>query len=183
MDTRVIAAGCVFCAIIGALVAGCVQDLRFTAKIKGIESTHADDRAQWEADRRVISDKAQTDTAAALNRMKTAQDALAALDALKSKELADAQAENNRLRDDVAAGNRRVRILAASLATTQLAASVNAAGGDSGTSGLGDATQVELTAAAGRTVYDIRAGIISDQAKLDYLQSYVRDVVRQCKRE
>jgi len=41
---------------------------------------------------------------------------------------------------------------------------------------VGNATQVELTAKAGRNVLDIRAGIISDQAKLDYLQEYVRSI-------
>ncbi|EAB8478539.1 lysis protein, partial [Salmonella enterica subsp. enterica] len=37
---------------------------------------------------------------------------------------------------------------------------------------------VELSPVAGRNVLSIRAGIISDQAKLRYLQQYVREQCR-----
>ncbi|EMD4649763.1 lysis protein, partial [Salmonella enterica] len=39
---------------------------------------------------------------------------------------------------------------------------------------VGDAATVELSKGAGQNVLDIRAGIISDQAKLRYLQEYIR---------
>ncbi|EGG5219989.1 hypothetical protein J4S47_005058 [Salmonella enterica] len=39
---------------------------------------------------------------------------------------------------------------------------------------VGDAATVELSKGAGQNVLDIRAGIISDQAKLKYLQEYIR---------
>ncbi|MEJ32221.1 lysis protein, partial [Salmonella enterica] len=42
------------------------------------------------------------------------------------------------------------------------------------TSRVGDAASVELSTVAGQNVLDIRSGIISDQAKLKYLQEYVR---------
>ncbi|NMX98680.1 hypothetical protein HBO43_18960 [Pseudomonas veronii] len=45
-------------------------------------------------------------------------------------------------------------------------------------SSLGDASTVELCAAAGSTVFHIRAGIIADQAALKALQSYVMSVCR-----
>nr|WP_276325333.1 lysis system i-spanin subunit Rz [Yersinia kristensenii] len=69
----------------------------------------------------------------------------------------NAQAENNHMRDDVIAGTRRVRIATANLATCQRTKS-----GDSTTGGVGDATTVELSQAAGRNIFDIRAGVISD---------------------
>ncbi|EAQ1150916.1 lysis protein, partial [Salmonella enterica] len=44
--------------------------------------------------------------------------------------------------------------------------------------GVGNGATVELSADAGQNVLDIRAGIISDQEKLRYLQAYVRTQCR-----
>ena len=49
---------------------------------------------------------------AAITDMQMRQRDVAALDAKYTKELADAKAENDALRDDVAAGRRRLRIKA-----------------------------------------------------------------------
>lgn len=95
---------------------------------------------------------------------------LAALDLTKHKELTDAQAENDRLRDlySVADGERkwlRIEVRRAS-----------AAGGVSGSTsagGVGDGASVELSERAGSAVWHIRGAVISDQAKLAYLQGYV----------
>ncbi|EHP6881822.1 lysis protein, partial [Salmonella enterica subsp. enterica serovar Lubbock] len=46
------------------------------------------------------------------------------------------------------------------------------------TSRVGNAATVELSPGAGQNVLNIRAGIISDQEKLKYLQEYIRT---QCK--
>ncbi|EBL6735948.1 lysis protein, partial [Salmonella enterica subsp. enterica serovar Kottbus] len=43
---------------------------------------------------------------------------------------------------------------------------------------VGNAATVELSPGAGQNVLDIRAGIISDQEKLKYLQEYVRTQCR-----
>ncbi|WP_079955692.1 peptidase [Salmonella enterica] len=43
---------------------------------------------------------------------------------------------------------------------------------------MGNAATVELSRDSGQNVLDIRAGIISDQAKLKYLQEYVRTQCR-----
>lgn len=158
------------CALVSGFAVYQAQDMRFERKISDIKA--ANDRQLT-----AITTKAQQDTAEALNRTKAAQDAAAALDRQKSQDLANAQAENDRLRADVAAGTRRVRIAAANLATCQLATSRGASTGS-----VGYAAEVELTPAAGSNILNIRAGIISDQAKIDYLQGYVRDVVKQCKR-
>jgi len=148
--------------------------------IAEIEKNHAEKVAQYERDIGAIKAKAQEETAAAMSRMKAAQDAMAELDRQKSEELANAKAENDALMRDVADGTRRVRILQANLSGCN--SSANASGGNSGTGSVGDGAAVELTTEAGRTVLDLRQGIISDQAKLTYLQSYVKDIVKQCKR-
>ncbi len=125
-----------------------------------------------------INQKARSETLAAIEQMKEAQDRAAQLDEYYSGKLVHVTEENTALRVDIAAGHRRVQIAAANLATCQLSQNR-----DPRARRVGNGTQVELTAKAGRAIYDIRAGMISDQAKLDYLQQYIRDVVRQCKLE
>ncbi|EJJ8281348.1 lysis protein [Salmonella enterica] len=93
----------------------------------------------------------------------------AALDAKYTKELADAKAENDALQRRLAAGGRvRVKGRCTVPASTTSAS----------TGSVGDAASVELSTDSGRNVLDIRAGIISDQAKLSYLQQYVREQCR-----
>ncbi|OHF38911.1 lysis protein [Salmonella enterica] len=90
----------------------------------------------------------------------------AALDAKYTKELADAKAENDALQRRLDTGGRvRVKGRCTVPATTTTASPGS----------VGDAASVELSPVAGRNVLDIRAGIISDQAKLRYLQQYIRD--------
>ncbi|CBJ80519.1 hypothetical protein XBJ2_680006 [Xenorhabdus bovienii str. Jollieti] len=123
-----------------------------------------------------INQKAHSETLATIQQMKDAQNRVAQLDEYYSGKLTHVTEENAALRADIAAGYRRVQIAAANLATCQLTQNR-----DTSSRSVGDETQVELTTKAGRAIYDIRAGIISDQAKLDYLQQYVLEVVRQCK--
>ena len=160
----------ILCALLAGFIVYQAQNMRFERDISY-------QKAAFDHQHNAITTKAQQDTADALHRTNAAQDAAAALDQQNSEKLANAQAENDRLRADVAAGTRRVRIAAANLATCQHTASRGAS-----TSGVGDAAEIELAPAVGSNILDIRAGIISDQAKLDYLQGYVRDVVKQCKR-
>ncbi|WP_079942533.1 lysis protein [Salmonella enterica] len=94
---------------------------------------------------------------------------VAALDAKYTKELADAQTRNTDLQRRLAAGGR-VRV--------EGRCSVSTPTETASTSRVGNATTVELSPVAGRNVLDIRAGIISDQEKLKYLQEYIRT---QCK--
>ncbi|EKS2200672.1 TPA: lysis protein [Salmonella enterica] len=96
---------------------------------------------------------------------------VAALDAKYTKELADAQNRNIDLQRRLAAGSRvRVegRCTVPTTTTTKTAS----------TRRVGNAATVELSPGAGQNVLDIRAGIISDQEKLKYLQEYIRT---QCK--
>lgn len=158
------------CVFMGCFAGAYVQDLRFSAKISDLKRQHSDQL-------KAVSDQAQKDTAAALQRTKDAQAAAAELDKQKTEELANAKAENDRLRADVAAGTRRVRIAAANLATCQLTAGRGAGGG-----GVGDAVQIDLTPEAGSAVLDLRESIGKDSAVIEYLQDYVKKVVKQCKR-
>nr|WP_318295125.1 lysis system i-spanin subunit Rz [Pseudomonas cichorii] len=50
--------------------------------------------------------------------------------------------------------------------------------GSARAAGLGNDASVELSANAGRSVLDIRAGIIADQSALRAAQAYIRDVCR-----
>ncbi|WP_339044010.1 lysis protein [Salmonella enterica subsp. enterica serovar Typhimurium] len=90
---------------------------------------------------------------------------VAALDAKYTKELADAQNRNTDLQRRLAAGGRvRVKGHCTVPASTTSASA----------SRVGNAATVELSPGAGQNVLNIRAGIISDQEKLKYLQEYIR---------
>ncbi|EJG2433020.1 lysis protein [Salmonella enterica] len=90
---------------------------------------------------------------------------VAALDARYTKELADEHAKNADLQRRLSAGGR-VRVEGHCTVPTQTETA--------STSRVGNAATVELSDVAGRNVLSIRSGIISDQAKLKYLQEYVR---------
>ncbi|EKR5679770.1 lysis protein [Salmonella enterica] len=90
---------------------------------------------------------------------------VAAIDEKYTKELADAKAENDALQRRLAAGGRvRVKGRCTVPVSTTPAS----------TGSVGDAATVELSRDSGQNVLSIRSGIISDQAKLKYLQEYVR---------
>ncbi|EDO2872937.1 lysis protein [Salmonella enterica subsp. enterica serovar Muenchen] len=121
--------------------------------------------------------KSQRDTAthslklanATITDMQVRQRDNAALDAKYTKELADAQTRNTDLQRRLAAGGR-VRVKGR--------CTVPASATPASTSRVGNAATVELSPGAGQNVLNIRAGIISDQEKLKYLQEYIRT---QCK--
>ncbi|HIA0884596.1 TPA: lysis protein [Salmonella enterica subsp. enterica] len=101
---------------------------------------------------------------ATITDMTKRQRDVAALDAKYTKELADAQNRNTDLQRRLAAGGR-VRVEGrCSVPTSTTTAS---------TSRVGNAATVELSPDAGQNILNIRAGIISDQEKLRYLQEYL----------
>ncbi|EEL6728612.1 lysis protein [Salmonella enterica subsp. enterica serovar Newport] len=124
-----------------------------------------------------IQYKSQRDTAShsltlaneTISDMEVRQRDVAALDAKYTKELADAQNRNTDLQRRLAAGGRvRVEGRCTAPTTTKTAS----------TRRVGNAATVELSPVAGQNVLDIRAGIISDQEKLKYLQEYIRTQCR-----
>ncbi|HAK5852672.1 TPA: lysis protein [Salmonella enterica] len=106
---------------------------------------------------------------ATITDMTKRQRDVAALDAKYTKELADAQTRNTDLQRRLAAGGR-MRVEGRCSVPTQTETA--------STSRVGNAATVELSPGAGQNVLDIRAGIISDQEKLKYLQEYVRTQCR-----
>lgn len=102
-----------------------------------------------------------------IDDMQIRQRDVAALDAKYTKELADAQTRNTDLQRRLAAG-ARVRVKGR--------CTVPASATPASTGSVGDAATVELYPDSGQNVLSIRSGIISDQAKLRYLQQYVREL-------
>ena len=95
--------------------------------------------------------------------MQTRQRDVTALDAKYTKELADAQTENDRLRADVVAGKRRLQI-AATCSKDET----------TGSSGLADGSSPRLTADAELNYWRLRDGIAAVTKQLTGLQEYVR---------
>ena len=126
--------------------------------------------AAHQVDLTTISSAATTQVRQALGKQQAAEQGRADIDTRTTKEKAHALAENEKLRADVAAGDRRLRI----------AGRCSSSSGNlpytTSTARLDDGGTVELAGAAGRTVFDIRAGVIKDQAALRGLQEYVREV-------
>ncbi|ADW76109.1 lysis protein (plasmid) [Rahnella aceris] len=151
----------------GAALTWWIEGIRWDADVSKLNGAHT-------AELKRQSDQAVIDLTNQKKRTEAAQIALAALDAKHTKEMADEQTKNEKLRADVAAGTRRVRIAAANLATCKLIGN-----GTSGTSSLGDAVQIDLTPAGGQTVLDLRASIIKDNEVIEYLQGYIEYLAKQ----
>lgn len=130
----------------------------------------ATNEASRQADLAKIANAGAAQARQALEKQQAAEQALATLDQKAQQEKTDGLAENGRLRRAAADSARRLRI-----AGSCRASGGNVPGTASATS-VGDAGTVELSAASGSTVFDIRAGIIADQAALMALQSYVTNV-------
>ena len=107
-----------------------------------------------------ISNAAADQVRTALAKQQVAEKPRDDIDAKATKGKTHDLAENETLRRAVADGARRLRIVG----------SCRAGGGDvpgtASTTSLGNGGTVELAPAAGRAVFDIRAGIIADQAAL-----------------
>ena len=99
---------------------------------------------------------------AAITDMQMRQRDVAALDAKYSRELADARAENETLRADVAAGRKRLQVAATCAKST------------TGASSMGDGESPRLTADAELNYYRLRSGIDRITAQVNYLQEYIR---------
>jgi len=152
-------------ALIGAAGAWVWQANRY-------ETTIATNEAARQADLARISAAGAAQARQALEKQQAAEQALADLDQKAQKEKTDALTENDNLRAAVASGARRLRI----------AGSCSAGGGNvSGTAvgaGLDDGRTFELSSVAGQTIFDIRSGILADQAALRGLQHFVMNVCR-----
>ena len=97
--------------------------------------------------------------------MQQRQRDVAALDAKYSRELADARAENETLRADVAAGRKRLRINATCPGTVREA---------TGTSGVDNATGPQLADTVTRDYFTLRERLMTMQMQLEGAQEYIR---------
>ena len=123
--------------------------------------------AAHQSDLSAIANAASIQVRQSLDKQQAAEQARADLDARTTKEKAHALAENERLRADVAAGDRRLRIAGRCSADSSNLSDTTS------TARVDDGGTVELAGVAGRTVFDIRARIIKDRAALKGLQEYV----------
>ncbi|NMZ37045.1 lysis system i-spanin subunit Rz [Pseudomonas proteolytica] len=137
-----------------------VQEWRMGKMLAEQAGLHQDDLAAF-------SNAASTQTRQALEKQQAAEQARADLDAKATKEKVNDLAENERLRRAADDSARRLRIAGGCRANTGYLSSPTS------TTSLGNAGTVELAPTAGRTVFDIRAGIIADQAALRALQRHV----------
>lgn len=124
---------------------------------------HYRDNAITYKDQRDKAAKNISTANATIKDMQVRQRDVAALDAKYTKELADAQAENDKLRADVVAGKRRLQI-AATCSKDETA----------GASGLVDGSSPRLTADAELNYWRLRDGIDTVTKQLTGLQEYVR---------
>lgn len=99
---------------------------------------------------------------------------LAKADQQSTEKLTHALTENDRLERLYSSADDERRRLRIEVKVARADAVVSAA---TGAGSVGDAASVELSAAAGRTVWDIRRGMIDDQAKLAYLQEWARQIL------
>ena len=105
---------------------------------------------------------------AAITDMQMRQRDVAALDAKYTKELADAKAENDALRDDVAAGRRRLHISSLSVS----AWSHHAA------SGVDNAASPRLADTAERDYFTLRERLITMRKTTEGTQKYINEQCR-----
>ena len=97
--------------------------------------------------------------------MQQRQRDVAALDAKYSRELANAKAENETLRADVAAGRKRLRINATCPGSVREAPT---------TSGVDNATGPRLADTAERDYFTLRERLMLMQKQLEVAQEYIR---------
>ncbi|EBR3715357.1 lysis protein [Salmonella enterica] len=147
------------------ITTGVIASLLIVATALGWTTSHYHGNAVKYKDQRDTATHNLKMANATITDMQTRQRDVAVLDAKYTKELADAKAENDALQRRLAAGGRvRVKGRCTVPVSTTPAS----------TGSVGNAATVELSDVAGQNVLDIRAGIISDQEKLKYLQEYIR---------
>ncbi|EAT0258262.1 lysis protein [Salmonella enterica] len=151
------------------MTTGVIVSLLIVAAALGWTTSHYHGNAVKYKDQRDTATHNLKLANATITDMTKRQRDVAALDAKYTKELADAKAENDALQRRLAAGGR-VRVKGR---CTVPASTTSASPGS-----VGYAATVELSDVAGQNVLNIRAGIISDQEKLKYLQEYIRTQCR-----
>ena len=123
---------------------------------------YRDNAITYKAQRDNVTEKLNQATAI-ITDMQIRQRDVAALDAKYLKELADAKAENDALRDDVAAGRRRLRIKAVCQSVREATSSVD------------NAVSPRLADTAERDYFTLRERLVMMQAQLEGAQQYITE--------
>ncbi|ECQ3321734.1 lysis protein [Salmonella enterica] len=126
---------------------------------------YRDNAIQYKSQRDTAADNLKLANATITDMTKRQRD-VAALDEKYTKELADAKAENDALRDDVAAGRRRL-LVNATCPAMPTGKSTSAARVD-------HAASATLTANAERNYWRLRDGIATVTKQLEGAQDYIR---------
>ncbi len=100
-----------------------------------------------------------------LNVLQRQQRKLAELDRHYTEKLNEAEQENTALRSQLARGHRRMLVAGQKACPDRTSSSTRSLGHDGA---------IELAADTGQRILSVREGIIRDQQKLMYLQSYIR---------
>lgn len=154
-----------------ALAAGALALILTGAWINGLrwESRYNEALTAHQSDLTLIATAAAAQLRVQQDKRLALEQHLDTLDAAKHKELTDAQDENERLRRLYSGADSERRRLRIEVLVARADATVSAA---TGSGGLGDGERLELSGAAGQSVWDIRGGMKRDQTKLEYLQGY-----------
>ncbi|ERB28045.1 outer membrane lipoprotein Rz1 lambdoid prophage Rac [Escherichia coli UMEA 3271-1] len=124
---------------------------------------YRDNAITYKAQRDNVMEKLNQATAI-ITDMQIRQRDVAALDAKYLKELADAKAENDALRDDVAAGRRRLHIKAVCQSVREATTA----------SGVDNATSPRQADTAERDYFTLRERLMTMQMQLEGAQEYIR---------
>ncbi|EHN95305.1 TPA: lysis protein [Escherichia coli] len=124
---------------------------------------YRDNAITYKAQRDNVMEKLNQATAI-ITDMQIRQRDVAALDAKYLKELADAKAENETLRADVAAGRRRLHIKAVCQSVREATTA----------SGVDNATSPRLADTAERDYFTLRERLMTMQMQLEGAQEYIR---------
>ncbi len=163
-----LAVGAIILLGLGAGGGAVVNGWRWESKLEAQGRAHADTL-------REIAQASEAVQRAEQEKRLAVEQKLAGLDQSKTKELNDAKTDNDRLRAEYSAADGERKRLRIEVILARNDAAVSAA---TSSSSVGDATSVELSAAAGSAVWNIRRSMIEDRAKIEYLQGYIRGVTK-----
>ncbi|EEP0995019.1 lysis protein [Salmonella enterica] len=147
------------------ITAGAIVSLLVVAAVLAWTTERYHSNAVRYKDQRDTATHSLTLANATITDMTKRQRDVASLDAKYTQELANAKAENDALRDDVAAGRRRLYVNATCPAAVRKATP---------TPGMDNASTATLTANAERDYWRLRDGIATVTKQIEGAQDYIR---------
>ncbi|KLG78772.1 endopeptidase [Escherichia coli] len=148
----------VLCVVIIVLLVAC--------GVLSLGLNHYRDNASTYKEQRNSARTERDQAKATVTDMQQRQRDVAALDAKYTKELADAKAENDTLRADVAAGRKRLQVNATCVSSTDKT---------TGPARVDNAARPGLADAAERNYFTLRDRLMTMQKQLEGAQQYIRE--------